>query len=265
MRLRPLTLLVVTTWLSACGPGKNDSETEATSDPSDGSTASGTTASTTDDPTASSPQNPTASPTEGTGTTELPTDPPSFCAPGPCVTKIEYSCEAEIGGPCNDPCDNLESTDCGGPDLCPPITIRAGSESEEYEVVESEIDALCVLEALRDRTPGRLHIRWGDPNGVFGDAGVAIAAKISLNGSDVIRMDWEWEVHTCCLATYARIRRTTLQPPAFFDDCLTEPDTAKLIACFTAGSTAASPAPDDWLPPWVVNACDPSLPDTCGE
>lgn len=189
---------------------------------------------------------------------------PSLCAMGPCVTKIEYPCDIDLGGPCEDPCPDLEPTDCGGADLCPEIAIKTQG-ADEYEVVESEADALCVLQALRDRTPGRLRIVWGDPQGFFGDVGVGIHAVVSVASGDVVRMDWEWEYNTCCTATYARIRRSVLQPPAFFDDCLTEPTTAKLIACFTAGSTPHEPAPDGWLPPWLVGGeCDPGLPDSCG-
>jgi len=263
-----MSMLVLATLPLACGPstGSTDGGTEPTSDATETtapgpttqaepttSTTSTTSTNTTDEPTG------TTSPATTEGT-----DPPSECAPQPCATKITYPCESEIGGPCVDPCE-LETTDCGGPDLCPPIVIKTQG-ADEYEVVQTEADAQCVLQAMRDRTPGRLRISWGDPQGFFGDAGTAVHATVSLTGSDVVRMDWEWEYKACCAASYARFRRMVLQPPAFFDDCLADPSTANLIACFTAGTLAYDPSPDDWLPPWLQNgACDPQLPDTCGE
>lgn len=44
---------------------------------------------------------------------------------------------------------------------------------------------------------------------------------------------------------------------------LAAPTTEKLIACFTAGTTPDGPAPDGWLPPWLVANCDPAQPDEC--
>lgn len=247
MRRTVIPAFLAAAVLVACTPGKGGTADES------GTTTTGST----DAPTGDTGPAPTSE-----GTTEG-TDPPSFCAPGPCVTKVDYPC-VEFG-PCDDPCDDLVPTDCGGPDLCPEVAIKTQG-SENYEVVESEADALCVLQALRDRTPGRLRIVWGDPQGFFGDVGVGIHATVSLVGGDVVRMDWDWEYNTCCTATYARIRRVVLQPQAFFDDCLADPTTAKLIACFTAGTEPIDPAPDGWLPPWLVDgACDPGLPDSCGE
>ncbi|MCY1054868.1 hypothetical protein [Nannocystis sp. SCPEA4] len=269
MRTNLLNLFLVALVPVACGPGKGatDGATESTSE---------TTETTAPDPTTQADPTTSTTSTTSTSTTEAPTgttnqdttegtDPPSFCAPAPCINEVTYDCESEIGGPCVDPCSNLEPTDCGGPDLCPPIEIKTQG-SDDYEVVENEADALCVLQALRDRTPGRLQITWGDPQGFFGDSGIAIRATVSLVGTDVVRMDWKWDYKTCCIASYARFRRMQLQPAQFFDDCLADPTTENLIACFTAGSTPFQPDPDGWLPPWLQNVeCDPGLPDTCGE
>ncbi len=269
------------TGVAGCGPQADGSGTEGTGT-SAGEASSGTPTGTTpttegetvattvvdttvaDTTAADTTAGETVGDTTVADTTAGDTGPGVECSLSQCLTVIEYPCESEIGGPCDDPCPELAPADCGGPDLCAPVDIKSTEENtEEYSGVETEADAICILTALRDRTPGRVRLSWGDVQGFYGDGGVSITATVDILGDGTVLMSWEWNYNTCCIETYARSQRVQLADVAFFDACLSEPDTASLIACFTEGSTVFDPAPAGWLPPWTTGSCSPALPAEC--
>jgi hypothetical protein len=179
-----------------------------------------------------------------------------------CLTRFTWDCGAES---C-DPPQAVPFHACEGTMLCAPIAV--GPEDGEdsplvYEKVDTEEAAKCALQALRDRKPGQIRITWGDPQGWAGDFAIFVAATVTIVGDETVLMDWAWQYNDNFIDEAAVSRRVLLQPAAFFDDCLAMPDTAKLIACLTAGSSVGEPAPVGWLPPWTVGTCDDELAPTC--
>ncbi len=59
---------------------------------------------------------------------------------------------------------------CGATMLCGAIEVKTQGKLDEYEVVETEANALCVLQALRDRTPGQVQITWATRRGSLATA-----------------------------------------------------------------------------------------------
>ncbi len=199
----------------------------------------------------------TMDPDTDTNPTTDDTEEPSVC-PASCLTPITYDCTDQD---CNDPCTGFEY-DCGFDEVCALLTIARTEGSEDYAELD-EKGATCVFEALRDRTNGRLTLRWGDPQGFNGDDAIAIHATIDILGDDTVLMTWKWEYTTCCTGQTAVSQRVELQPPDFFTACLNEATVAGKIQCLTAGSTAAMPAPPGWLPPWTLGTCDTRLAAAC--
>lgn len=117
----------------------------------------------------------------------------------------------------------------------------------------------CVLQALRDRTPGRLQIEWGH----FMSDGPTTSVTIWIIGDDTVLMHWVVYISCCGYHTEYVSRRVLLQPAAYFDDCLTTPDFDHTIACFLDGITLDDLTPPGWLPPWTIGKCDDTLAPTC--
>jgi hypothetical protein len=173
-----------------------------------------------------------------------------------CMTRFFWDCWPQFD--C-DPPQPLPHPNCGGPMLCDPIQIRASiSGAAVYDHVIPEAAVPCVLQALRDRTPGTLSIEWG----IFHQYGAIVSANVWLLGDETVRMSWKVYDQCCGRNIWYISRRVPLQPPAFFDDCLAA-DLDGQLACFTAGLDIYDPAPDGWLPPWTLGKCDDALPATC--
>lgn len=250
---RSIPLLILVFAAAACpktDPGETDGTgTAGMTEPTTAATTTTTTATTTT--TTTTPTTTTGDPTEpGTGTSAGTGEPWSVDA---CLTRFEWDCDFDEG--CAAPMP-VPFHACAAQMLCDPLEIKTQGNIEDYEVVETEEAAQCVLAALRDRTPGQVRIVWGDPQGFGGDAGIAIQATVTILGDDTVLMDWQWDYKTCCINRAAVSRRVLLQPAAFFDECLDMPTTESLIACFTAGSNIYDPAPDGWMPPWTLGMCD---------
>lgn len=238
---RAMIVLLVSTSCTACTPKADPADTDGAETANDSSGAA---------------TGPTTTESSGaTGSTGGP------WTVDECMTRFAWGCSEDV--PCEPPMA-VPYNSCDGAKLCDAVTIKTvGSPAEDYTVVESEASALCVLQALRDRTPGLVEIIWGDPQGFGADTSVAIQAGVTIVGDGTVLMNWTWDTPNCCGQTVAVSRRVELQPVSFFTECLAAPTTASLIACFTAGSTADNPAPAGWLPPWTLGTCDETLPAGC--
>jgi hypothetical protein len=86
-----------------------------------------------------------------------------------CMTHFHWECPV-MQTACGPP-QPLPLPQCGGPMLCDPLQISVSGGGSAYNYIYSESDVPCVLQALRDRTPGQLQIGWGitmeDGPGVF--------------------------------------------------------------------------------------------------
>lgn len=145
MNLRPLSFSLVL--LFACGDDKTDTQstgsaTDTTGAATDSPATDPTDSSTTIDPTDTQPTvgtttggSDTVDPGETTGTTDELTT---------------------TGGELHPACACIESGGCGGSLCSGEFGISCESECQGDEPIENEAALQCALEALRDRTPGKL-------------------------------------------------------------------------------------------------------------
>ena len=121
----------------------------------------------------------------------------------------------------------------------------AAKQADAITGFESEEAAICTLTALRDGTPGKFEILWGE----MGDEGINYM-EVYSGGKDSVYIEWELDCQGCPESgALGRSGQLTLQPDSFFDACLAQPDTASLIQCvfgfvdFQAGSPPPATAP----------------------
>lgn len=117
--------------------------------------------------------------------------------------------------------------DCG-PELCPEVT----STCEDYcgdtpEVVSDEAALQCMIEALRDRTHGRL--RWGSGQNGF-QFGVRVRVQILADGTAVTR---PLGYSDLCTST-GPDRHVSLKDPSYFEGCLAIADPVERFDCAVA-------------------------------
>jgi hypothetical protein len=154
-----------------------------------------------------------------------------------CMTRFFWDCGLMMKFECPPP-QPIPHPNCDGPTLCEPLRIGVSAGGAAYDHVIPEAVAPCVLQALRDRTPGKLSLEWG----VFQEDGPIVAATVWLLGDETVRMSWNVYDYCCGRHTWYISRRVLLQPPSFFDDCLAA-DVEGLIDCFTAGLSTYEPPP----------------------
>lgn len=140
--------------------------------------------------------------------------------------------------------------ECDLPDVCSRVW------GQGYDVIgglEDDGAALCFLSALRDGTPGRFTLLYGE---MLDDPFVSM--DVYYGGQDRVLVEYRFECQGCPDSGYfGRTGQLTLQPGAYFDACLAAPDTASLIQCvfgFTDFSPG-QPPPADYAPPWTTGEC----------
>jgi hypothetical protein len=142
-----------------------------------------------------------------------PSDPPGcvcFCREGVCPGDEDY----------------VAFTACAFDDLCPVVEVGAiGPDSG---------DPVCVLAALRDRTPGVVETRFSNgfvfEHSVVHIDGSDIALVVQATGNDSAQ----------CLddvSLWTDAQRCTLASPDVFEDCLAETDDELLGICLIASMT----------------------------
>ena len=189
----------------------------------------------------------------------------SACPQRECVQRWEYSCgdcqTFEGGGDCFS-----YGVGCASPWLgCslgkPCDRVWAQSDGAALTTLEDEAAALCVLTALRDRTPGEHQIIWGE----MGDEGwVSLSVYVSADGTAVT----EWRVDCPGCFNFGVLGRTgalELQPADYFDVCLADPSPDTLITCIVGFLEYdwGQPPPDGYVPPFTTGTCvsvDPVCP-----
>lgn len=133
--------------------------------------------------------------------------------------------------------------DCDLDTICPTLTVQCARPNDDLYFCQNELvfdgEALaCILEAMRDRTPGRFIVEGYSDDGLFGDASV-YGVRLTGDAGAVLS--------TCKVGDTgvgwggkARI----LAPPVFFADCLAELDPRVRHGCILAGmlEPAALPA-----------------------
>jgi len=129
--------------------------------------------------------------------------------------------ESSTGEPIPEACSCYG--DCG-PSLCPSVTAKCDIDCELPPSAEADLQ--CALEALRDRTPGR--IGWsGDYPGI-GDWSTAVA----ILSDGTARRDSTMDGGLCVQS--GPVTHDTLKEPAYFEGCLAEPDLQERFACARA-------------------------------
>ncbi len=262
---------------AGCGDGNTDATTgdtstgtastsTATSPTSSGSTAmSDTAGSTTGAPTTSESSSTSVETMTSVGDTSsesgsesgdacAPTDLPR-CPVRRCLEEWSYSCRD-----CGDffdfkTCFEID-VGCTYPalvcDLPSPCDRVWGQGYDTIEQIEDEDAAICLLTALRDGTPGKFELLWGE----MGDAPLVYMDVYSANGR--VFLEWYLECQGCPNSGYfKRSGQLALQPQSFFDDCLAAPTSDSLIQCVFGfvDFEPESPPPVDYFPPWTTADC----------
>lgn len=209
------------------------------------------------------PDTSTTDSTHGIETSEPPTSTTSEgWALDECLTRFDWECGPEDLG-CAPP-QPIPRHECDSSMLCDEVEIRITDPSSDmYQEVVPEQAALCALQALRDRTQGYIRITWGDTLSLNGDDAFTVTATVYLLGDDTILMNWDTYLGCCASKTVFVSRRVALQPATYFEDCLVDSNTDKLIACFVGELGTFDVAPEGWLPPWTLGTCDEELPPSC--
>lgn len=248
--------------LSACGPsgGKDlssSSETGESATVAGGSTTmTGMTGTTAMTPTTSDG---TGAASDGTGETAGVDCSPAgldACPVTQCIERWEFGCPGcgllfapstcfEIDVGCAYPLQNCP--------LAMPCDRVWGMGYAAIEAFESEAAALCMLTALRDGTPGRFEVLWGE----MGDEGINYM-QVYSGGEGTVLIEWDLDCQGCPESgAVGRSGQLTLQPDSYFDACLAASDTASLIQCVFGFVDFApgQPPPDAYAPPFTTGEC----------
>ena len=270
--MRDSLKICVSVLLVACGPGggKDPGTTDetagtgttvATSTDTGAETTTGTTTppgtTTTVTPTTTSPTTTTSAETVGeTSGLECAPEGLPACPVAQCVEFWSYECPDcgidfdavrcfEIGIGCSYPLLHCA--------LASPCDRVWGLGYDAITWFESEEAAICTLTALRDGTPGKFEILWGE----MGDEGINYM-EVYSGGKDSVYIEWELDCQGCPESgALGRSGQLTLQPDSFFDACLAQPDTASLIQCVFGfvDFQAGSPPPADFVPAFTTGEC----------
>lgn len=258
MHLSPKPILVLALLTSACpgGQGESTSQASETSEGSTGTTGTTADASTsTGTPTSGTTDAPTS--TDASTTTGLVCDPQGLpaCPVTGCREDWSFECPGcgdFLGGTCFE-----IDVGCAYPalncDLPSPCDRVWGQGYDTIDALEDDAAAICLLTALRDGTPGRFELLYGE----MGDQALVYMTVYSGGGPGVL-VEYFLECQGCPDSGYfGRTGTLELQPDTYFDDCLAMPTPASLIDCafgFTT-FTAGDPPPADYAPPWTTGAC----------
>lgn len=185
------------------------------------------------------------------------------CAQTECSNTWNFSCgECQSfvgGGNCFTYSEGCESPwlDCDMDDPC--NRVWAQGFPGELEPLEDTQAAICTLEALRDRTPGRYRILWGE----MGDGGWINEHVYIGAGGDVVS-EWYFNCPGCQgFGAIGRSGTLTLQPEAWFDECLADPTEQNLIDCLVGLADHPDQLPPEgYLPPFSTGSCG-SLEAVC--
>ncbi|MCA9684399.1 MAG: hypothetical protein KC457_19540 [Myxococcales bacterium] len=193
---------------------------------------------------------PSAGGNDDEGSSNADTDAALYCDPPECV----QACESVNSFECELMCTPRVDS-CEGEQLCPLFTVYLTSYvgGVATDSIDDPDAARCFLAALRDRTPGRLQMIWGDPKGVGQDGSRSWNAQIYSPGDGTVAIsavmggvDASGSLNAP-FVTEAMI----LQDPSYFESCAVEQDEATLITCL---STAPFLSNLDTLP-WLTGEC----------
>ncbi len=261
--LFPLVIVVV----GACGPDSPDgnagtsSASSTASGPSEDSTADSPTQTSTtanEDTTASGG---TTAAADSSGTTAgldcMATEFPD-CPLTTCLEQWEFDCSgcrgiripdgmcfgADIG--CQRP--RLVCADLPSP--CDRVWAMGEGTVEQFE---DEAAAVCMLQSLRDGVAGQYELLFG----AMGDIGL-VDIDVFTDGSGTVFMQYQDSCEGCpASGFFGRSGALEIQGTAFFDACLTAPNTASLADCLIGLPMFVSgdPPPADWAPPFTTGSC----------
>jgi hypothetical protein len=141
---------------------------------------------------------------------------------------------------------------CDSDSPCARVWAQEGAASMLTQL-EDEAAAVCVLESLRDGVPGTYQILWG-----FMDDGGWVVERVHSGGDGTVVVEWEFACPGCTNSgSVGRSGTLSLQPAAWFDDCLLDPTPERLIEC-TVGLVeyqSGQPPPAGYVPPLVTGEC----------
>ncbi|WAS95450.1 hypothetical protein [Nannocystis punicea] len=198
MHLRTLSCAMSVSFLFACGADKSDSATEA-SGADDGTALTGGTYDPTEAPDTTA--NSVTMPPDTDTTGDEPLDPACACLAD------EATCGAEL---CAGAGLNCEET-------CP-----------DDQPVEDEAALQCALEALRDRTPGRISWYYRE---FFGQWAYNTQVYIQADGNAIVTQSGGMD-----LCDYSGPdTRHSLEEPAYFEACLALATSRERYDCLTEG------------------------------
>lgn len=255
---RPVSLALLVLLTAACPGDKGDTTSQATLGTGDGSTGpTGGGSTTAGGATSSGSTGSTTAELTGGETAGLdctPTDLPA-CPVTACREDWTYECPGcgdFLGGTCFE-----IDVGCAYPalncDLPAPCSRVWGQGWDVIETLEDESAAVCLLTALRDGTPGRFELLYGE----MGDEPLVYMTVYS-GGKDSALVEYFLECQGCPESGYfGRTGQLQLQPDSYFDDCLAAPTSTSLIACVFgfADFVHGAPPPPDYAPPWTTGAC----------
>lgn len=255
---RPCLTLLLLLLVAACPEDAKDTNTDATTSVSAGSTSTGSSS----DATTEAPTSTTAT---SAGSTDASTDTGALdCSPAALPACPVQGCREDWSFSCpgcgeflpQDTCFEIDvgcaypALNCALPDLCPRVW---GQGYDVIEGLEDDAAATCFLSALRDGKPGRFTLLYGE----MLDSPL-VYMDVYYGGKDRVLVEYFFECEGCPDSGYfGRTGQLALQPDAYFDGCLAAPDTAALIQCvfgftdFPAGEPPAA----DYAPPWTTGEC----------
>lgn len=180
------------------------------------------------------------------------------CEQAECLQRWDYAC-----GDCQDftagDCFSYDQG-CSSPWLgcdlespCQRVWAVGGASFDMLTELESEEAAICALTSLRDGVPGSYEIIWGEMT----DEGW-VSEWVHSGGDGTVVVEWQFDCPGCF--GFGHIGRSgvlSLQPTAWFDDCLAAPTAESLIQC-TVGLVEyefGQPPPEGYVPPFVTGEC----------
>lgn len=167
-----------------------------------------------------------------------------------CVQQIS---DCPSSQPCEPSCTPLVDG-CEAELLCPHFIVNLAAYAGNGDTLANADAARCFLAALRDGTPGRLEILWGDPQGYGLDGSFSWDAQIYSPGDGTVAITARWSMIDAggVSEQYFASEAMALQDTSYFETCAVEQDEAALIACLAHSN------PSQWdidELPWLTGAC----------
>jgi hypothetical protein len=190
----------------------------------------------------------------------------TVCPQTSCVQRWDYSCAG---------CESFSTGDCfsfdhgcAAPTLecaldmpCLPVLALPDEQTGQLGLLEDAPAAPCMLEALRDGTPGVYEVGWGESYG----AGW-ITEQVYAPGDGTVFTQWQFDCPACTHhGTIGRTGVMSLRSADYFDECLAATANEDLIQCIVGflEFEPDTPPPQGYLPPFVTGECtslEPSCP-----